>query len=92
MPEHPNGRRSYQIHGSGVIADAIREIQRRAEREGRGLRVLTALRILKVRLQQDPNDVGEPLYRLASLHLQVRTVVIGPLVVHFGVHETSRAS
>src|SRR4029077_16647394 len=21
MPEHPNGRRSYEIHGSGVIAD-----------------------------------------------------------------------
>ena len=88
MPEHPNGRRSYEIHGSGVIAHAIREIQRRAEREGRGLRVLTALRVLKDRLQKDPNNVGEPLYRLASLRLQVRTVVIGPLLVHFGVHET----
>ena len=87
MPEHPNGRRSYEIHGSGVIAEAVREIQRRAEREGRGLRVLTALRILKDRLQQDPNEVGEPLYRLAALRLQVRTVVIGPLLVHFAVHE-----
>jgi hypothetical protein len=87
MPEHPNGRRSYEIHGSGVIADAIREIQRRAEREGRGSRVLAALRLLRDRLRQDPNKVGEPLYRLAALRLQIRTVVIGPLAVDFGVHE-----
>ena len=87
MPEHPNGRLSYEIHGSGVIADALRQIQRQAAREGRGPQILAALRLIRQRLQRDPNKVGEPLYRLASLRLQVRTVVIGPLLVHFAVHE-----
>jgi len=35
----------------------------------------------------NPGNLGEAIYRLAALRLQVRTVVIGPLVVNFGVHE-----
>src|SRR6266478_3390542 len=36
MPEPTDGRRLYQVHGSGAIAEAFRQVQRRALREGRG--------------------------------------------------------
>jgi hypothetical protein len=52
-----------------------------------GREVARALHILKRRLQTNPGNLGEPLYRLAALRLQIRTVVIGPLAVDFGVHE-----
>jgi hypothetical protein len=85
MSELPNGARSYEIHGSAIVLDALRQAQRRSAREGRGPQVLTALRLLRRRLQQDPFKLGEPLYRLTALRVQVRTVVISPLVVDFGV-------
>src|SRR5206468_2784234 len=87
MSQSTNGGRLYQVHGSGAIADAIRQIHRRAFREGRGREVAEALHILKGRLQINPGKLGEPFYRLAALRMQIRTVVIGPLAVDFGVCE-----
>ena len=46
-----------------------------------------ALHLLKRRLQTSPGNLGEPLYRLAALRMQIRTVVLGPLAVDFGVCE-----
>lgn len=64
-----------------------RQIHRRALREGRGREVAEALHLLKRRLQINPGNLSEPLYRLAALRMQVRTAVIGPLAVDFGVCE-----
>jgi hypothetical protein len=82
-----NGGSFYQVHGSGAIAEAIRQIHRRSQSEGRGREVADALRILMRRLQINPVKFGEPLYRLAALRIQIRTVVVGPLGVNFGVCE-----
>jgi len=87
MSQSTNGGHFYQIHGSGNIAQAIRKIHGQALREGRGREVAEALHVLQRRLQMNPGNLGEALYRLAALRLQLRTVVIGPLVVNFGVHE-----
>ncbi len=87
MPEPTDGRRLYQVHGSGAIAEAFRQVQRRALRDGRGPEVVSALHQLRRRLQRNPTKLGEPLYRLAALRMQIRSVVLGPLVVDFGVCE-----
>lgn len=87
MSEHNNGGRTYRVHGSGAIAQALREIQRRAARQGRGEEVLSAFRRITHQLQQDPVNLGEPLYRLPALRMQIRSVAIRPLVVDFGVCE-----
>jgi hypothetical protein len=87
MSKSANGGDFYQVHGSGTIAQAIRQIHHRALREGRGREVAEALHLLKRRLQINPGNLGEPLYRLAALRMQVRTAVIGPLAVDFGVCE-----
>lgn len=39
------------------------------------------------RLQRDPTEAGEPSYRLPAMKLQVRRVVVRPLVVDFAVSE-----
>jgi len=87
MASSDNGRRTFQISFSGLIAEAIRELQRRATRQGRGEAFLQALRAAVDRLQHDPNEFGEPLYRLSVLRMQVRCAVIQPLYVDFAVCE-----
>jgi hypothetical protein len=87
MPGHSDGQRTYAVHGSGVIAAALKEIQSRANQEGRGKQVLAAIEQVHRRLRRDPNGFGEPIYRLPALRMQVRTAVVGPLVIDFGVCE-----
>jgi hypothetical protein len=82
----PNGER-FEVHCSGIIARSLKQIQRRAKREGRGQQVLEAIRRIRRRLTNDPMAFGEPLYRLPAMRLQVRHVAVGPLLVYFGVHE-----
>jgi hypothetical protein len=75
------GMPAYEVHGSGVIAEALPRIQRRAKREGRGEKVVAALRQVYRRLQENPMALGEPLYRLSGLRMQVRTCLVLPLAV-----------
>ena len=77
----------YTVHGSGKIAQTIRRIQRLAKEQGRGQQALAALKQIYQRLQEDPNDLGEPMYRLSALGLEVRTCVIRPINVDFAVHQ-----
>ncbi|HEY8504318.1 MAG TPA: hypothetical protein VIL46_07025 [Gemmataceae bacterium] len=53
-----------------------------------GAQFLDVVRTLLSRLRDDPTEFGEPLYHLPVLRLQVRTGLLAPLVVHYGVHET----
>jgi hypothetical protein len=47
----------------------------------------TAFRQIVERLQRDPTEAGEPSYRLPAVRMQVRRIVIRPLVIHFAVCE-----
>jgi hypothetical protein len=87
MPESVNGGRRYQVHCSGVIAATLRRLQRRASRSWGSQAVASAFARVIQRLEIDPNSIGEPLYRLAGLRMLVRTCVVRPLVVDFGVCE-----
>jgi hypothetical protein len=87
MPADNRGEPRYQVHGSEAIAQALRQIQRRAAREGQGEEVLSAFRGIAHQLGRDPLTVGEPLYRLPALRLHIRSVAIWPLVVDYGVCE-----
>jgi hypothetical protein len=87
MPENDQGGPPYEVHGSGVIAKRLRQVQRQAGQEGRGEEVLAALRRIYRELQHNPNVFGEPLYRLPGLRMQVRTCLVRPLAVDFAVCE-----
>ena len=78
---------TYSIRCSGVIAEAFRMVQRQAEQEQRGEEVLAAIRVMHLRLKHNPLEFGEPLYHLPAVRMQVRSGVIGPLAIHYGVLE-----
>jgi hypothetical protein len=87
MPEpEPNGPR-WEVICSPINAEIIRQLWRRASRSGRGEAVTAAFRQIMERLQRDPAEAGEPSYRLPAMRLQVRRVVVRPLVVDFAVSE-----
>ena len=82
-----NGSRRYEVHAFGGIAEAIRRVHRQASLQGRGEVVTRAFRRMVSRLESDPFQMGEPVYRLPGLRMQVRTAVVQPLVVDFAVCE-----
>jgi hypothetical protein len=82
-----NGPRPYKIICSEAIREAIQRVHRRASRQDRGQLVTDALREIIRDLELAPFKVGEPAYRLPAMRMQVRTTVVRPLVVHFGVCE-----
>jgi len=90
MASSTNGDRSYRIELSGVILQEFRELLRRAVWEGRGQQFREALHTIFHRLSRRPDELGEPLYQLHALRLQVRAVVVRPLAVHFAVHQDRR--
>jgi hypothetical protein len=87
MSSAPNGERRFRLGFSGVIAEAIRQLQRQASREGWGAHFLQALRKIVERLRSSPSDLGEPLYRLPALRMEVRCVVLRPIYIDFAVCE-----
>jgi hypothetical protein len=82
-----NGKSGYEVHNSAAFAREFRQLRRQAARQGRGEEFLRAARAIVNRLRQDPNEFGEPLYRLSGLRMQVRSATIRPLHVDFAVCE-----
>jgi hypothetical protein len=75
------------VDSSGHIAEQIRSLQRQATRRGQGTAfTLAFLRIIKA-LRRDPFGVGEPLYSLDAMGLQVRTIAVAPLVIDYAVDQ-----
>jgi hypothetical protein len=87
MPEKRGNDPPWHVHASGAITNELRRLQRRAAREGRGEEMLAALEHVYKRLQRDPTNFGEPLYRLPAMRMLVRTVVVLPLSVDFAICE-----
>jgi hypothetical protein len=87
MADAGNGQPHFQVNLSGVMAQKVRQLQRQAWEEGRGISFIIAMRSITRRLKNDPRDFGEPLYSLPGLRLQIRHAAIGPVLIDFGVHD-----
>jgi hypothetical protein len=68
------------------IVQRILELHHRAASRGAGRAFIEAFREIVNRLRTNPNDFGEPTYRLPALKLQIRCAVVPPLIIHFGVN------
>ena len=82
-----DGRRQHQVHCSAIIAKALQQIQHDAKGSTQREAIASAFKQIVKLLQDNPQAVGEPYYRLPTLLLQIRTCVVYPLVVHFAVCE-----
>jgi hypothetical protein len=86
MSETNGSGRRFQVHCSGTVAKRLRRLQEEASPSERKAIAAAFERIVQ-QLKAAANRVGEPLYRLPKLRLQVRTIVLGPLAITFAVSE-----
>src|SRR5262245_9966582 len=84
MAAHSNGQR-YQVHCSAVITQELKKLQSQAIKQGKS--IASAFRQIIQCLRDNPTETGEPNYRLPFMQMQIRTVVVRPLVVDFAVCE-----
>ena len=77
----------FEVDMSDAIGHELRELQRSAARAGFGPEFNAALHAIVARLHHDPDEFGEPIYRLPALRMQLRHGVIRPISVHYGVCE-----
>jgi hypothetical protein len=82
--------RRYSISMSQFQRTRILHLHEQANAIRRGQRFVDAYREIIRRLQHDPRVFGEQLYNLPTLHLEVRTAAIYPIVVDYGVHEEQK--
>ena len=77
----------FYVDVSGELRERIKECYHEAVGQNRQQHFLAALTEINRRLTEDPTTFGDPLYRLPLLKLQIRSVVIRPVFVEYGVSE-----
>jgi hypothetical protein len=90
MPVSSNGSGAYRLDFSEAVGAVLEKLQRRSRRRGQAKEFAAAFRKIVRRLRHNPRNVGEPLYRLSKLRLEVRTLACPPLVVDFAVSDEHR--
>jgi hypothetical protein len=80
-----NGQQ-YHVHCSGAVAKSLKELQIGAS-PARRKQIALAFQTIVDKLQIAAHEVGEELYRLPTLKMQIRAVIVPPLTVVFGVCE-----
>lgn len=77
----------FKVVYSLAIQSHLMDLQAIANSQGRSKEFAKALVAINQRLATDPLMFGEPLYDLPDAKLRVRTAIILPLVVYWGVHQ-----
>jgi len=82
-----NGPR-YKVAFTGLASEQLKAVVRRAESYDKPALFADAIRLLLEQLVSKPNEVGEPMYRLQSMKMDVRRVALAPVYLEYGVHRT----
>lgn len=77
----------YYVDVSGELRERIKACYHEAVKENRQDQFLAALTEINRRLTEDPKNLGDPLYRLRLLKLQIYSSAIRPVFVEYGVSE-----
>ena len=80
----------FRIASSQKLNHEFEELCAQAESDRRGLFALETAQEIMRNLQKDATTVGEPLYNLKHLKLQMRLVLVFPWSIHFAVDEARR--
>jgi len=83
--EYQGNGAHFEVYCAGVVAAAIKEVHRRAVKEGRGEEMVAAFQQAIERLRTAPHEFGEILYRLPVLRMKVGTALIRPIAIDFAV-------
>jgi hypothetical protein len=77
----------FHIRHSKVVDNDLRKLLWKAIARGQGMAFAQAFERIFSELRKNPTSLGEMSYRLPNLRLQIRKVVIAPLVIDFAVSE-----
>lgn len=77
----------FTVEVTGFARAQIREISRRAIYTETGDAVAAAFRELLTRLRASARELGEPMYHLRKMRMEVRNAAVPPLYIEYGVHE-----
>jgi hypothetical protein len=86
MPDPEKNGKRFGVQYSAAVGQELKRLLQGAS-PGRRKLIVAAFRKILQKLGSDPMGAGEPLYRLPGLRMQVRTIVIIPLVIDFAVCE-----
>ena len=75
----------YVVELTGIAREQLREIARRAARSFEGAAIVDAYERILVRLAADARAVGDPIYRLRRIKMDVLHFVDSPLYVQYGI-------
>jgi hypothetical protein len=82
-----NGRlRRFRLSFSRSVGNNVKRMLRRALRLGKEGELILALKKVQRALEYMPQTVGEPLYHLQTMKLEVRIVIVRPVFVEYAVH------
>lgn len=87
MARSSRANSGYQVELSRQVADELHALKLRAARRGQGVLFTSAFRRIIQALRHNPLVLGEPLYQLSIMGLQVRTIAVAPLVIDFAVDD-----
>lgn len=88
MSSTGNGQpKPYEVSLSDQLRSTIKNLHQQAAQRNEGQQFLDSLRKIYSRLQSDPQQFGELLYRLPVLKLFVYHAAITPIVVVYAVHQ-----
>lgn len=77
----------YQVKCSDQVRTKIQHLHLLAVQQGRGQQFIAALRHISDRLRREPEQFGEPLFRLPALKAMLFQVIVSPVVVDYVVHQ-----
>lgn len=80
----------YRVVQPQRVRDQFQELYESARARGFGPAVLSAARRIIARLRLDPGEFGEPRFVLHHANLEVRVLIVAPLVVGYAVHHERR--
>jgi hypothetical protein len=86
----PEGSPRYRVDCSLAVTRSLRDLRRKAFRAGLGEEFVRAFQRIIERLEMNPTELGEPLYQLPALRMQVYSAAIHPIVIHFAVRQDAR--
>jgi hypothetical protein len=87
MPRDSGNGSGHAVEWPKLVMTHIRFLSSIAFRQGRARELLTALKRAYTELQLHPHELGEPLYRLPGMRLEVRCVVFRPLLIEYAVFD-----
>ena len=80
-----NGSDRFRVDSSAAVLRELDRLQRRATHRGQGKSCKAAFRRILRALRDRPLTLGEPLYYLKTMHVEVRAVLVAPLLIEFAV-------